>query len=354
MVDLGAENPGAAYALGDFDFELPEDLVAQFPTERRDQSRLMLLERQGRSVTCGVFAQIVDLFTAGDLLVLNDTRVIPARLCGHKESGGQIEVLLVRRIAGSDEVWDCMTRSSKPPRAGMRLFLPEGIVATVLAGGEEPLRRLAFAADGAFLETLERAGQIPLPPYLRREEQALDRERYQTVFASTPGAVAAPTAGLHFTAEILGALRARGVEICPLTLHVGPGTFLPVRDDDVSRHRMHGEAFFIPEATAAAVNRAKREKRRVFALGTTTTRTLEHAAAGGELLAGAGETELFIVPGHRFRVVDAMVTNFHLPRSTLLMLVSAFAGREFLLQAYRQAVAERFRFYSYGDCMVIL
>lgn len=341
--------------LDDFDFELPEELIAQTPLARRDDSRLLILERGRASLRHAYFPEISSVLGAGDLLVVNDTRVIPARLFGTKESGGRIEVFLVRRFPGDAEIWGCLTRCSKPPRPGSRLLLAGGIVGTVLDVTADDLRSVRFDVAGDFFTALEHAGKIPLPPYIRREAEELDRERYQTVFAAVPGAVAAPTAGLHFTPDILEQLRRKGVEVCSVTLHVGPGTFLPVRTDTLQNHRMHAESYLIPEATAVAVNRAKREGRRVFALGTTTTRTLEHgAASGGELIPGAGTTELFILPGYRFRLVDAMITNFHLPRSTLLMLVSAFAGRELLLHSYRQAVAERYRFFSYGDSMVIL
>lgn len=341
--------------LTDFDFALPEELIAQYPAATREGARLMLLDRQQQSISCRAFPQLLDSFVSGDLLVVNDTRVIPARLLGHKETGGRVEVLLVRREPGADEIWRCLVRSSKAPRAGGHLLLPEGIHATVLEGGEEPYRRLQFHSAAPFLEALERAGRIPLPPYIRRDADAVDRERYQTIFAAQPGAVAAPTAGLHFTPQLLERLRAKGVAICPLTLHVGLGTFLPVRSETLAGHRMHCEHYLIPPATAAAINRAKDEGRRVFALGTTTTRALEHVAARhGRIEAGEGETEIFIRPGHHFQAVDALITNFHLPCSTLLMLVAAFAGREFVLEAYRQAVAARFRFFSYGDCMLIL
>lgn len=341
--------------LADFDFDLPSEQIAQYPAPRRDESRLMVLQRRDGSVDSGGFAGISRFFQAGDLLVLNDTRVIPARLLGVKESGGRIEVFLVRRLAETEEVWACLTKCSKPPRPGSRLQLGGGIEGTVLPGGEAPYRHIRFSCSGDFHQALEHAGRIPLPPYIRRDDDAVDRIRYQTVFAKTRGAVAAPTAGLHFTDEILDELRRLGVEIQPLTLHVGLGTFLPVRVDDVREHRMHGESYHIPEATAAAVNLAKAEGRRVFALGTTTTRTLEHAVDGqGRVLAGEGVSDLFIYPGFRFRVVDALITNFHLPRSTLLMLVSAFAGRDLTLAAYRRAVREGYRFFSYGDCMLIL
>lgn len=341
--------------LEDFDYELPPEQIAQYPLPARDDSRLMVLNRGPETVETGMFPDIVKHFRAGDLLVVNDTRVIPARLLGQKQSGGRIEVFLVRRLAEADETWACLTRCSKPPRPGSRLFLAGGIEGMVLAGGEAPYRHIRFSCAGDFHSALEQAGRIPLPPYIRREDDATDRIRYQTVFANRRGAVAAPTAGLHFTPEILEVLRRVGVEIQPLTLHVGLGTFLPVRVDDVRQHRLHGEDYYVPEATAAAVNRAKAERRRVFALGTTTTRTLEHAVNNaGLLVPGEGVSNLFIYPGYRFKIVDALITNFHLPCSTLLMLVSAFAGRDFTLAAYRKAVREGFRFFSYGDCMLIV
>ena len=338
-----------------FDFELPETLIAQHPPNSREDSRLMVLSRREKEIRAGMFPDILDYFAAGDLLVLNDTRVIPARLLGEKESGGRIEVFLVRRLASHEEDWACLTRCSKTPKAGARLLLGGEIEGTLLAGGEAPYRHIRFRCQGDFTQVLERVGRIPLPPYIRREDDQLDRDRYQTVFAITNGAVAAPTAGLHFTERILEGLRSRGVTICPLTLHVGLGTFLPVRVENILEHRMHVETYHIPWTTADAVNRAKAEGRRVFALGTTTTRTLEHAVdETGCLKAGEGNSDLFIYPGFKFRMVDAMITNFHLPKSTLLMLVSGFAGRDFILEAYRRAVRERFRFFSYGDCMLIL
>jgi len=341
--------------LDDFDYDLPSELIAQQPLASREDSRLMVLERDTRTVSVGKFSDIARYFRAGDVLVLNDTRVLPARLLGTKETGGRIEVFLVRRVPGEAEVWECLTKCSKPPRPGGRLLLAGGIVGEVLPGGAEPHRRIHFQAPDGFLVALERAGRMPLPPYIRRDDDTVDRSRYQTVFADKLGAVAAPTAGLHFSETILAQLQGLGVEIRMLTLHVGLGTFLPVRVDDVRSHRMHAESYEISDATAEAVNRAKADGRRVLAVGTTTTRTLEFAVdAAGRVMAGAGVTDLFIYPGFRFQVVDALVTNFHLPRSTLLMLVSAMAGRDFTLAAYRQAVEQRFRFFSYGDCMLIL
>lgn len=358
MVSLDAEFPGTEAGpatLDQFDFELPEELIAQHPAPDREASRLMVIDRSRRAVASRQFVEIVEHFRAGDLLVVNDTRVIPARLAGTKDSGGRIEVFLVRRLAGDGEIWSCLTKSSKAPRTGSRIHFPGGGSAQVRAGGEAPLRHLEFTVGRDFSAWLESVGTVPLPPYIRRTVTELDRHRYQTVFARSSGALAAPTAGLHFTERILALLRERGVDIHPLTLHVGLGTFLPVRVEDLNSHRMHSEAFTIPETTADAVNRAKSEGRRVVALGTTTTRALEAAVGSfGTVQAGAGETDLFIRPGFRFRAADALVTNFHLPRSTLLVLVAAFAGRDLVLEAYRQAVAERYRFFSYGDCMLIL
>lgn len=340
--------------LHDFDFALPEELIAQEPLAERTGSRLMVLDRVKGDLTIGGFNDIVDHFRSGDVLVINDTRVIPARLLGCKESGGKVEVLLVRRLVGDAETWICLTKASKGPRVGTRLLLGDTLTGVVVEGGEEPYKHIQFACEGDFLKQVEEIGHIPLPPYIHRDDSQLDKERYQTVFAKEAGAVAAPTAGLHFTPEVLERLRNKGVEVLPLTLHVGIGTFLPVRVDNIREHRMHEEHFTVPVATAAAVNQARAEGRRIFALGTTSTRTLEYAVDDkGRLQAGSGSCDLFIYPGYRFRTVDAMLTNFHLPRSTLLMLVSAFAGRESVLAAYRRAVAEGFRFFSYGDCMLI-
>jgi S-adenosylmethionine:tRNA ribosyltransferase-isomerase len=341
--------------LDHFDFSLPPELIAQYPPPQREDARLLVLQRASGALQCAAFPDIVEYFRAGDLLVLNDTRVVPARLLGKKESGGRIEVFLVRRLPGEAEDWACLARSSKPPRPGSRIDFDDDLHGVVLQGGEPPFRHLRFSCQGDFFHKLEEVGHIPLPPYIRRDDTPVDRERYQTVFASTPGAVAAPTAGLHFTGEILERLRLRGVEIRALTLHVGLGTFLPVRSENLLEHRMHGELFSIPAPTADAINKAKGEGRRIFAIGTTTTRALEHAGReNGHISAGEGMTEIFIYPGFPFKVIDALITNFHLPRSTLLVLVAAFAGRENILQAYERAVTEKFRFFSYGDCMLIV
>ncbi len=343
--------------LTDFDYELPEELIAQAPAAQRDASRLMCLDCGMQTIESRQFVDIVDYFRAGDVLVVNDTQVIPARLLGHKLTGGKVEVFLVRRIADSHaaEEWLCLTKSSKSLRTGTVVTLSDDFSAEVLEEAESPYRRVRFHCSGDFMERVESIGHLPLPPYIKRADSQDDRSRYQTVFAREKGAVAAPTAGLHFTADILQRLRNVGVTIVNLTLHVGLGTFLPVRVDDVKQHKMHAELYSIPTATAAVVNQARQEGRRVFALGTTSARALETAATGdGQLSAGSGDSEIFIYPGYQFKVVDALVTNFHLPKSTLLMLVSALAGRDFILSAYRRAVEEQYRFFSYGDCMLIV
>lgn len=341
--------------LDDFDFHLPSELIAQYPTEQRDGSRLLVMRRDTTSVCHHQFADIVDFFRPGDCLVLNDTRVIPARLLGHKESGGQIEVFLVRPLNPETLEWVCMTRCSRTPKPGTKLTLGEGLTAEVLVGGEPPFQNIRFFSQEPFADMLQRLGKIPLPPYIRREASEVDSERYQTVFARHEGALAAPTAGLHFTPEILDRLKQKGIRICSLTLHVGLGTFFPVRCETITEHRMHAESYVIPEETARTIAETRRGGGRVIALGTTTTRALEHAAhRDGSVPAGQGMSDLFIYPGYRFKVVEGLVTNFHLPQSTLLMLVSALAGRNFMLAAYRQAVQQGYRFFSYGDCMLIL
>jgi S-adenosylmethionine:tRNA ribosyltransferase-isomerase len=329
-------------------------MIAQEPADRRDASRLMTVDRQSGTMGEIPFSAVSRLFREGDLLVVNDTRVIPARLMGCKESGGRVEVFLVRKQISNGEVWQCLIRASKPPRAGAVIRLPGNMTATVLEHGDEGTWTLSFTPEENFEEWLEKAGEMPLPPYIRRSPESHDRERYQTVFAREKGAVAAPTAGLHFTGEILRKIADCGVEIVSLTLHVGLGTFLPVRVEDPTLHRMHREFFRIPEETAQAVNRRKKGGGRVLAVGTTTTRALEQGGCeDGTLRPGDGEADIFIYPGYRFRIVDALFTNFHLPKSTLLMLVSAFAGKDLLFRAYEEAIRKGFRFYSYGDAMFI-
>ncbi len=338
----------------DFNYHLPPELIAQEPLDRRDATRLMTVDRTRGEVDEVPFREIVRLFRPGDLLVVNDTRVIAARFFGVKESGGRVEVFLERKLPAEGEQWQCLLRSSKPSRPGTRILLPGGVTAEVIGRGEGDTWCLSFTPVEGFDEWLERTGVMPLPPYIKRSAVDADRERYQTVFARHQGAVAAPTAGLHFTRELLDEIREQGVEIATLTLHVGLGTFMPVRVERVEEHRMHRERYVIPSSTADAVNARKMSGGRVVALGTTVCRTLEHAACDdGSVTAGAGETDIFIYPGYRFKVVDALITNFHLPKSTLLMLVSAFAGKELLFRAYNEAVARRFRFFSYGDATFI-
>ena len=341
--------------VADFDYDLPDDRIAQEPATRRDASKLLVLDRETGDVTHRVFHEIGDVLTAGDLLVVNDTRVLAARLAARKPTGGRVEVLLVEPCG--PRVWRALVSGSRSLRPGVSLTVSEEIEAQLLEREGDLWRIALHASSGDPVQAALAAGAMPLPPYIRRDEAgargALDRERYQTVYAKSPGAVAAPTAGLHFTRELLESLRARGIGVAALTLHVGPGTFLPVRTDDVASHVLHEEAYDVPEATVEAVRRTKAAGRRVVAVGTTVARTLEAAAAGDDLRAGAGRTSLFIYPGYRFRVVDALVTNFHLPRSTLLMLVCALAGRERTLSAYRVAVREGYRFYSYGDAMLV-
>lgn len=340
--------------LSDYDFDLPQDLIAQQPLADRSASRLLSLDRSSSQIAHRCFADLPELLREGDLLVRNETRVLPARLLGKKESGGQIELLLIRQIDPVENVWRCMTRSSKPVRVGSLLDFPENLCGEVVEVLDDGHRAVRLTCPGIFLETLERAGHMPLPPYIRREDHDQDKDRYQTVFANNPGAVAAPTAGLHFTEDTFSALAERHIDVCGITLHVGPGTFLPVRTDNLDEHQMHSEAYEITEAAAKQVNQARSEGRRVIAMGTTVTRTLEHAVdEDGLLQAGKGETDLFIKPGFQFCLVDALITNFHLPKSTLLVLVSAFAGRDFILKAYQEAVEQKYRFFSYGDCMLI-
>ncbi|MBI3479383.1 MAG: tRNA preQ1(34) S-adenosylmethionine ribosyltransferase-isomerase QueA [Nitrosomonadales bacterium] len=332
----------------EFDFALPEQLIAQCPPERRGSSRL--LYAHGGMLEDRHFADFLQLVRPGDVLVLNDTRVIKARLFGEKESGGKIEVL-VERVLNDREVL-AQVRASKSPRAGSMLRLADAVPIEVL-GREGEFFRLRFPAGEHVLEWLERYGHLPLPPYITHAANEEDEQRYQTVFASVAGAVAAPTAGLHFDEAMLTSLRSRGAQIVYVTLHVGAGTFQPVRAENIHEHSMHSECYAVPQGTVAAIQQAKVRGGRVIAVGTTSLRALESAAASGELQAGASETNIFIIPGYRFKVVDVLLTNFHLPKSTLLMLVCAFGGMSEMLAAYRHAVEQKYRFFSYGDAMLI-
>ena len=334
----------------DFDFVLPEERIAQRPHPTRDGSRLLVLDRRSGARRHASFRDVLGLLRAGDLLVLNDTKVIPARLAATKQSGGAAEILLLEPSdAGDGRVWDCWIRARRSPKPGGKLLVAGGIEATVEARDGENY-------TVAFDVPMPSAGSLPLPPYIRRPEGPTpeDTERYQTVFAEHDGAIAAPTAGLHFTGKLLAEIEKLGVRISRVTLHVGPGTFQPVRVDEVEDHAMHEERFELPGGTAQAVAETRARGGRVVAVGSTVVRTLESRATdGGALRSGAGRCDLFIYPGFRFRVVDAMITNFHLPRSTLLMMVAAFAGRERVIAAYQEAIEQGYRFYSYGDAMWI-
>ena len=336
--------------LDDFDYHLPEELIAQAPAAERSASRLLHLDGVTGALQDRRFADVLELLQPGDLLVLNDTRVIKARLTGRKATGGQIEVLIERVLDRHEAL--AQIRASHAPKAGAMLLLGEAIKAEVL-GREDDLYRLRFGGGDGVHALLERHGSVPLPPYITHDPDAGDETRYQTVYAKTPGAVAAPTAGLHFDAALLDALRARGVGVAYLTLHVGAGTFQPVRTQNLAEHRMHGEWYSLPQETVDALHATRAAGGRVIAAGTTSLRALEAAAAEGDPVAGDAETSLFILPGYRFRVVDCLITNFHLPKSTLLMLVSAFGGMDNIRAAYRHAIAQRYRFFSYGDAMLI-
>ncbi len=333
--------------LADFDFDLPDELIAQFPPAVRGGSRLLHVTTSG-ALHDRSFDQLPSLLRRDDLLVLNDTRVIKARLFGQKESGGKLE-LLVERVLDEYEAL-AFIRASHAPRPGSRVVLADGVAAQVLAR-QDDLTRLRFPHP--VLEMLEQFGRLPLPPYIAHVPTADDEARYQTVYANEPGAVAAPTAGLHFDAAMLETLRAQGVRTARVTLHVGAGTFQPVRTEAIADHKMHHERYTIPQATVEAIHETRARGGRVVAVGTTSLRALEAAAHAGELSAGSAETDIFITPGYRFQVVDALVTNFHLPRSTLLMLVSAFAGLDAIRAAYAHAIQAGYRFFSYGDAMFL-
>ena len=334
----------------DFNYDLPTTLIAQTPAEPRSASRLLSLNGTSGALDDRRFADLPDLLRPDDLMVFNNTRVIPARLYGEKDSGGKIELLIERLLDGRRVLTQC--RASKPPKPEQRLHLEGGVVAQVVARRGE-WYEVEFQTERPVIEVLQDIGHMPLPPYITRADGPQDQERYQTVFALTPGAVAAPTAGLHFDADMLQRLEAMGVETAFVTLHVGAGTFQPLRVDDIRAHRMHAEVVALDVPTAARINMAHDQGRRVVAVGTTVVRVLESAARHGRVTAYHGETDIFIYPGYDFQIVDALVTNFHLPESTLLMLVCAFAGRDPVLQAYRHAVGQGYRFFSYGDAMFV-
>lgn len=359
--------------LSDFNYELPEELIAQEPLADRGASRMLHLCRSGGRTEDLWFRSFPELLKRGDLVVFNNTRVFPARLFGRRSGAkaqplgvhnpalrdflkGRVEVLLTRQLSEEPNEWECLVRPGRKIGVGEQLFFGDGdeLTAQVVGRGSFGERRIRFSTGAEFWSMVERLGHVPLPPYIEREDRAGDRERYQTVYARERGSVAAPTAGLHFTPEILARIQDTGIATAEITLHVGLGTFQPVRVDRVEEHQLHRESYEITGPAAAAINRALEERRRVVAVGTTTVRTLEFSGREtGRVTPGRGEADLFIYPGFRFRVVDALLTNFHLPESTLLMLVCAFAGTEEVLRAYRHAVEHKYRFYSYGDCMFL-
>ena len=335
----------------DFYFDLPEELIAQTPLERRDSSRLLHLDKTTGELEHRHFYELLDYLREGDCMVFNDSRVLPARLIGARPTGGSVELVLLRDLG--EGRWECLSRPGRKTRPGTEILFGNGeLKATVESVAEGGNRIVRFDYEGIFLEVLERLGKMPLPPYIKEELQ--DRERYQTVYSREIGSAAAPTAGLHFTRELMEKIAAKGVKLCYVTLHVGLGTFRPVKAEEIEDHEMHSEFCIIPEETARIVSETKKKGGRVIAVGTTSCRTLESfAREDGSLPATSGWTNIFIYPGYTFKCIDALVTNFHLPESTLIMLVSALAGREHVLHAYEEAVKERYRFFSFGDAMFI-
>lgn len=344
----------------EFDYELPEELIAQKPAEKRDESRLLVLHRRDGAVEHRHFYDILDYLKAGDCLVLNNSKVLPARLYGIKENtGAKIEFLLIKRI--KEDTWETMVKPGKRLKPGDRvLFSNEPLLkAEIKDYGKDGTRIAEFTYDGIFMERLEEIGSMPLPPYIERSSEAEDKDRYQTVYCQEEGSVAAPTAGLHFTDELLKKAGEKGVELAYVTLHVGIGTFRPVKCQNIEEHSMHFEEYYVSEESARAINKAKREGRRIVSVGTTSTRTVESAAYFDEeagcmqVKSGSGSTGIFIYPGYEFKIVDSLITNFHLPKSTLLMLISALYDREKILSVYEEAIKEKYRFFSYGDAMFI-
>lgn len=340
--------------ISDFDYDLPEELIAQTPLNPRDTCRLLVCHRKSLQIEHRIFHEIIDFFRPGDVLVVNETRVIPARLYGTLENGRQIEVFLVHEH--EKDTWLVLLKPALKAKIGRTIFFENIPLAGKVVGYAGRGKRLVqFQYEGDFLQLIESIGNVPLPPYIQRPSIAEDQTNYQTIYAKKPGAVAAPTAGLHFTPNILKAIQQMGVEIVPIVLHVGIGTFRPVIVDDPKQHQMDAEWYDIPEDSARVIQQAKMEKRRVIAVGTTVVRTLEAVAqTEGRVIAKSDWTDIFIYPPYQFKVIDGLITNFHLPKSTLLMLVAAFAGRDFILKAYWQAIAKKYRFYSYGDAMLIL
>ncbi|MCK4311162.1 MAG: tRNA preQ1(34) S-adenosylmethionine ribosyltransferase-isomerase QueA [Candidatus Cloacimonetes bacterium] len=333
-------------------YELPQELIAQYPKGKRSESRLLFLNKGNGDISHHKFTDIIDFLKPSDVLVLNRTKVIPARLFGRKNTGAKVEVFLLNQK--TDETWECLVRPGKRLKAGSEIIFSENLYGKIVEQLENGTRIVEFSWQGDFWEILEKTGKTPLPPYIKRESIEKDKQTYQTVYASERGSVAAPTAGLHFTKELLEKIKQKGIEILEVLLHVGLGTFQIVKTGDIQNHKMHSEFCRITKETAKKINKAKSQGRRIIAVGTTTTRTLESFAKDGKLNSGAHWTDIFICPGKQFQIINGLITNFHLPYSTLLMLVSAFAGYENIMKAYKIAVEEKYRFYSYGDAMLIL
>jgi len=350
------------FSITDYNYDLPKELIAQKPVKKRDQSKLLFLNRKTGSLSHHKFYELFDLLLPTDVLVVNNTEVVPGRLIGKKDTGGKAEVLILdyskayNKKGNNTFVYECLIKASKRPKEGTIIFFDQGLKAEVI-NSRNGLYSVKFTCKGDFEGLLYRIGKVPLPPYIRRDKDNIacdDKKSYQTVYASQKGAIAAPTAGLHFTKKFIEKLRLKNIKMVEITLHVGYGTFLPVRVSDIRDHRIHSEWCTIPEKSAEIINNAKADKSRIIAVGTTCVRSLEYLSdTNGDIISNSANCDLFIYPGYRFKVTDAMITNFHLPKSTLLMLVSAFAGRENILNAYREAIKERYRFFSYGDAMFI-
>ena len=337
--------------VSDFDYDLPEELIAQTPIEKRDESRLMVLDREKQTIEHRKFKNIIEYLKPGDVLVRNNTKVIPARIYGKKETGANVEFLLLHNIEG--DIWECIVRPGNKLHIGTKVIFGDGLLkAEILDIMEGGTRKVKFYYNGIFNEILDKIGLMPLPPYIH--EELKEKDRYQTVYAKYEGSAAAPTAGLHFTEELFEALRKKGIEIANVTLHVGIGTFRPVKEETVEEHKMHTEHFYIKKEDVEKINNAKKEGRRVIAVGTTSCRVLESIAdENGFVKETEEDTGIFIYPGYKFKCIDGLITNFHLPQSTLLMLVSALAGKEYIMKAYKEAVKEKYRFFSFGDAMII-
>ena len=338
--------------VSDFNYELPERLIAQHPSEKRDESRLMVLDRKNQTIEDKVFKDVIDYLNPGDCLVRNNTKVIPARLYGKKETGANVEFLLLKRV--HDDTWEVIVRPGRKLLAGAKVIFGDGILeATIDKVLDNGNREVTFKYEGIFNEILDQIGMMPLPPYIK--EKLKEKDRYQTVYAKYDGSAAAPTAGLHFTEELLEKIREKGVEIANVTLHVGIGTFRPVKVENVEEHDMHSEHYYIKQEDADKINNAKKNGKRIISVGTTSCRVLESVAdENGFVKETEGDTNIFIYPGYKFKCIDSLITNFHLPESTLIMLVSSLAGKDFIMKAYKKAVDEEYRFFSFGDAMIIL